>query len=1038
MFVNKAVFMMAEAKRLLNGDVLCSGLWFAASSSAAEPEPLQDFGVITANDSEEDGEKAENNSENIDTSQLFDGGAPEPADKSAKEPPAKKQRLQQFTAGTSVRDDWLHRGDALQDVDFYHYIEYIERQKKPLQNESKQGMCIYFFDQHYPMAKSFVQTLRRKHVLPRIVGHMCPKADVNGGEDNAAFKSMLFAPLRCPGPGRCADPLQCRPTLFQNSSGKHAFAPAWRARRAEIELLADDAEAKKQRAKRILVIHDCTLVKQHKFRKVWLHSIRHDLDLPLPDREVVAHVRHVQVAMTKLIRLAVRRMPLGVCARHERAVEHILSWAGLPILRHEEQPYTSEFTAHTIRERLFNLDLSIEAHNRAKAKEAKSKAIPLLLEEQAPLDGSADAPSFHQDDTGFVADEENCDQSKPDGITAVKIQDLKHLASIITRQAEVKAAMQGKRTRDQFQDMRTVADVFSDDLNSFLDAFDTRRVQNEKLGHDVDVALAYQKQEAERLRAAENEDADAPELREEDTPLPIIVGDRNPSCERIEITEDMRERGPAYVAKKLCDAAHLNKDQKRPVALVAAAMQKEWNRNKPLRKDKKIVRMLLVGGGGCGKSRIIKLVFEPLFKTFFGPRGCLLTAGSNRAARALGGKTIHMAIKYGAGGLSMHKLRVTDKQRRGLTREFVPKGALVNDEWSQDASMLYHGYALRATYARAPYYNLDPSRYAEKDQSFGAMAIMIDSGDELQLPPVPETASLLAPVEGRSDEHVAGVRIFKDRDYVCRLTTAMRFTDEVLVRILQKMRTVGGAVLSPEEWQKLLDTELVSMTKGGGKATLKGTELWYQAAYGWNVIAMAQVVRSRLSAKAAHATLYAVQAEDSIMNMPPGDMSIEDATQLILRHPNMNDTGRLAAVALLHIGMRVRLTVTIEGAAVDSTGTIVGIDLHPTDASAPEPRAAEGVRLLQEMPQSVLVKLDDSDAELLPPRPCSAHQDSSADRSCPNCRFYSGHIAVEPRRCRAPAASGKVLVHHLPRPSLSHSKNKRMIIVQIKRKPKKF
>ena len=158
--------------------------------------------------------EAETNTEDIDApksldkqaeTQLPDSGAPEAADKSAKEPPAKKQRLQQFTAGTSVRDDWLHRGDAMQDVDFYHYIEYIQRLKKPLMNESTDVMCIYFFDQHYPVAKSFVQTLRPKHMLPRIVGHMCPRADVNGGEDNAAFKSMLFAPLRCPGPGRCAD-----------------------------------------------------------------------------------------------------------------------------------------------------------------------------------------------------------------------------------------------------------------------------------------------------------------------------------------------------------------------------------------------------------------------------------------------------------------------------------------------------------------------------------------------------------------------------------------------------------------------------------------------------------------------------------------------------------------------------------------------------------------------------------------------------------------------------------------------------------------
>ena len=57
----------------------------------------------------------------------------------------------------------------MQDVDFYHYIEYIQRQKRPLVNESTQAIRISFFDQHYPIAKSFVQTLRPKHMLPRIV-----------------------------------------------------------------------------------------------------------------------------------------------------------------------------------------------------------------------------------------------------------------------------------------------------------------------------------------------------------------------------------------------------------------------------------------------------------------------------------------------------------------------------------------------------------------------------------------------------------------------------------------------------------------------------------------------------------------------------------------------------------------------------------------------------------------------------------------------------------------------------------------------------
>ena len=89
----------------------------------------------------------------------------------------------------------------------------------------------------------------------------------------------------------------------------------------------------------------------------------------------------------------------------------------------------------------------------------------------------------------------------------------------------------------------------------------------------------------------------------------------------------------------------------------------------------------------------------------------------------------------------------------------------------------------------------------------------------------------------------------------------------------------------------------------------------------------------------------------------------------------------VTAVAMLHVGMRVRITVTMEGATVDSTGEVAGLDLHPTDMSDAESRAPESVRLLRELPLSVLVKVDDSNTELLPPRPCTAHRDSNADSS---------------------------------------------------------
>ena len=79
------------------------------------------------------------------------------------------------------------------------------------------------------------------------------------------------------------------------------------------------------------------------------------------------------------------------------------------------------------------------------------------------------------------------------------------------------------------------------------------------------------------------------------------------------------------------------------------------------------------------------------------------------------------------------------------------------------------------------------------------MPIFIMGGDELQLPPVPMEASLLAPLEGTSDEHKAGAAIFANLKHVYRLSTAMRFDDPVLISILQKMRTPSGARLSESE-----------------------------------------------------------------------------------------------------------------------------------------------------------------------------------------------------------------------------------------------
>ena len=131
---------------------------------------------------------------------------------------------------------------------------------------------LVLFDARYALADSFVQELdvdgQRKVVALEAL--KSPPPDLNNGEDNAAFKSLLGTLLTCPGRGHCSDPLIARRALFQCSyPSSDDDAPVftcrhqWRARRAEIEVLARRAEASADAAKRIPVLADVTLLRCH-------------------------------------------------------------------------------------------------------------------------------------------------------------------------------------------------------------------------------------------------------------------------------------------------------------------------------------------------------------------------------------------------------------------------------------------------------------------------------------------------------------------------------------------------------------------------------------------------------------------------------------------------------------------------------------------------------------------------------------------------------------------------------------------------------
>lgn len=237
-------------------------------------------------------------------------------------------------------------------------------------------------------------------------------------------------------------------------------------------------------------------------------------------------------------------------------------------------------------------------------------------------------------------------------------------------------------------------------------------------------------------------------------------------------------------------------------------------------------------------------------------------------------------------------------------------------------------------------------------------------GDELQLPPVPFEHSLLASTETTSDEHKAGVHIFSGFSHVYRLQTAMRFQDSVLVAILAKMRTPGGAKLTDREWKALQAT---SVDGPQHAHKLANTEHFFQACYTWSVVSLAYAVRSFESAKASGRTLYATRAVDVVQNVSRGQAAA--VAEALLSHTNMNDTGRLPHFGLYHVGMEVRLTQTLAAphVVVDCIGVIRGFTFAPEDEGRGDLNGSFVV--LRRLREAIYVQLQDVEQKFLATEP---------------------------------------------------------------------
>ena len=903
------------------------------------------------------------------------------------------------TCGT--HDDWLHRGNHLWPLPYMQYVAYVQRVPKP-KHVSADTPLLFAFDPHYIMSRTYCQQLRPRLAIPRIHGASLTRADYDEGEENALQKTILLLPIRCSGPDACCDPTLYKDLVTPHKQGGLKFSPVWHLHRACIQVLADRGQQKTDLAQRLPVVRDTTLVKN--FFTLPAHKCKQELLRRTLQQFVLnpsSGLRHV----------AVQALHWDL----ERILETLFVFLGVPPGRHPHQLFLAEFAALAARDVATHIDLLAEARSTIH----KTTEKPMPAESS---DEDVDVKSGHVRGDNLDGYEDCVIDETDEGIEASlcaqvvwQPKDLAELTSVLMRDAEVAAASSPGRHKDSHVQMKGVAAVFGPMMQTVFQSADVLPDCNFMYKADVTV---FQKQAARAMRGVDDSvaaaDVTLQEQRQTTHESARMQVDNEAECWTVPM-EDVLQ-GPAHVAWQLLEKCKANAEQKKCVALVAEAMQTAWDTQRErepliyesslkslLPLDQHLLSLLLVGGGGCGKTLIINGVLSPLFTAFYGQKGLLKVASSNKAARLLGGRTIHTANGLLAtSSLRTSQLRLTKSARPKLEKLLIPCGAKIIDEFSQLQATLFHADCLRSSYARAAYYNFSVKDYNKPGEIMGRMPVTILAGDELQLPPIPHTSGFFGSIEDSSAEHRCGVAIFRSIRYVFRLQRMMRFTDPALRTILVKMRTPGGTKLEDAEWDRLLNTDFGAAQPGVTITQwLHNTEDWYHAAFPWSVVSIIQQLSAARTARKCRQILYYCTAHDSIQQ-GQGHLTAARARTL-LSIPNANSTGRLLGFCPFHLHMRVRITLPIEPPFVipDSTGTIVGIESPSVPHSHSLPQASlRNIVMMDTFPIAIYVQIDDLDKEFLPAKPCAEHMATGAARSCTACNFFPGLVAVTPMDSR--------------------------------------
>ena len=138
-------------------------------------------------------------------------------------------------------------------------------------------------------------------------------------------------------------------------------------------------------------------------------------------------------------------------------------------------------------------------------------------------------------------------------------------------------------------------------------------------------------------------------------------------------------------------------------------------------------------------------------------------------------------------------------------------------------------------------------------------------------------------------------------EHVVDFVQMQRFTDPLLLEVLNAMRTPGGKRISQESWQALVKTQIQSTNSAAQPADtsdpsaeppqydqrLRAARGWYESAYEWRIVSYAMHTQAKLDAHDAGQVLFYVPAVDR-----PAASLIKEEFDEMRGEPNIGATGK--------------------------------------------------------------------------------------------------------------------------------------------------